>query len=364
MLPRLRRLIFCADNRGAPEKYPIAMPKVTILIPFYNRAAYLHAAIESVLCQTFTDFELLLIDDGSTDDSADVVAGFHDPRIRLLRNETNLGIPATRNRGVAEARGEYLAFLDSDDIALPQRLARQVAFMDKHPEYAATGAWIEWIDTCGTRSGRIKRRSLSPDLIRAERLFRAGLENSTAIARTQILREYPYREDFAVGEDYDLWSRIAERHELAALPQVLVYRREHEQRVTHDERDNSKTWQLQIFAWQLEKLGVSFTQQDLERHHLLRRMQKLDFRPDADYLDWAENWLLGLQSANQATGLYPEPAFSGILGVFWLKACWCAGKTHGRRPWGRFLTSSLRAAARLGIMRYTGQHIMAALPIY
>ena len=118
-------------------------PKVTAVIPVYNREKYLRGAIESILAQTFTDFELLVIDDGSTDGSREAIRSYHDPRIRLMCNETNQGIPKTRNRGIQFARGEYLAFLDSDDWAYPERLAKQVAFLDSHPDYAAVGAWID-----------------------------------------------------------------------------------------------------------------------------------------------------------------------------------------------------------------------------
>lgn len=325
------------------------MPKVTVLIPFYNRASYLGQAIESVLHQTFTDFELLAIDDGSSDDSAAVVSSFADPRIRMLRNKTNLGIPATRNRGAREARGEYLAFLDSDDVALPERLAQQLAFLETHPRHAAVGAWMEWIGESGARTGKIKRKPCTSNQIRAERLFRSGLENSTAMARTQVLREYRHREDMALGSDYDLWARVAADHELAALPQVLVYRREHRQRTSETKLETTKHLRLEIFAWQLRALNVSFTQKDLERHYLLRRMHKEGFSPDNEYVDWAEHWLLELQAANARSGLYPEPAFCAVLGGFWLKTCW---NTQGsiqilKRIW----TSPLRRAARLAAQR-------------
>jgi len=126
--------------------------KVTIVIPVYNREKYIVAALESVLAQTFTDFELLVIDDGSTDRSVALARSYGDPRMRLVCHTTNLGVAKTRNQGLQLARGEYLAFLDSDDWAYPARLAKQVAFLDHHPDYAAVGAWIEKRDECSTAS--------------------------------------------------------------------------------------------------------------------------------------------------------------------------------------------------------------------
>src|SRR5262245_19762108 len=120
-------------------------PKVSVVIAVYNREKYVRSAVDSILSQTFSDFELLVIDDGSTDGSIAVVQSHSDPRIRLIRNHTNFGVSATRNKGIQLARGEYLAFLDSDDWAYPDRLAKQIAFLDNHSEYAAVGSWSEWM---------------------------------------------------------------------------------------------------------------------------------------------------------------------------------------------------------------------------
>src|SRR5262249_27061073 len=146
-------------------------PKVSVAIPVYNREKYIAQAIDSILAQTFTDFEILIIDDGSTDSSVAIARSYSDPHIRLVCHATNSGVAVARNSAIAHARGEYLAFLDSDDWAYPQRLAKQVAFLDRHPDYAAVGAWIEWMDTDGRPFGRTKRKPTSPEDIAALRLF-------------------------------------------------------------------------------------------------------------------------------------------------------------------------------------------------
>ena len=339
------------------------MTKVSVLIPFYNRASYLREAIDSILQQSFTDFEILALDDGSTDSSADIVSQYKDPRIRLLRSDKNLGIPATRNRGIAAARGEYLAFLDSDDLALPDRLAHQVEFLQGNPDHAAVGSWIEWIDQSGHKTGKVKRKPTSPEQIGAERLFRSGLENSTAMARTKILQAYPHREDMVLGSDYDLWARVAADYKLAALPEILVYRREHETRATQTKIDTTKALRLEIFAWQLRALNVAYSDEDLACHYILRRMQKENFIPDMDFLDWAEAWLLQLRDANIIACQYPEPAFSWVLGEFWLKTCWNARLPSGMRPWRRFWCSKLRSPALAGAARVIWDQIKASMKL-
>ena len=340
----------------------ITSPKVTVVIPVYNREKYVAAAIESVLAQTFTDFELLVIDDGSTDRSREVVRSYHDPRIRLMCSETNEGIPKTRNKGIQFARGEYLAFLDSDDWAYPKRLAKQVAFLDSHPDYAAVGAWIAWMDEGGRSLRRVRRKPVLPDEIAAQRLFRQGIENSASMARTVVLREYGHQEEYDLAEDFDLWARIAAKYKLATLPEVLVRCRMHDGRITLEKAHRGKDGRLAIYAAQLRALGVAFTDTDLERHFLLRSMRKQRFTPDLAYLEWAEAWLLRLQEENQRALCYPEPAFSQVLGRFWFKVCWYAAADIKWTAWRRFWGSPLRKNVWAGLRKRVSLYATNFLP--
>ena len=326
-------------------------PKVSVAIPVYNRERYVAAAIDSILAQGFTDFELLAVDDGSTDASRAVIEAYDDPRIRLVATPANAGIAATRNQTVGLARGEYLAFLDSDDVACPDRLARQVAFLDGHPDIAAVGTWVAWIDGDGRPLGRVKRMATAPDDIAAQRLFRPGIVNSAAMARTVVLGGFPHRAELPVGSDYEMWARFAAAHRVANLPAVLVHCREHGQRTTEELAHKVKQVRCGIYAAQLEALGVDFGDDDLERHFLLRRMHKTGFAPDRAYLDWAEAWLDRLRAANASNRLYPEPAFSHELGVFWAKTCRHAAATIGLGAWARFLAAPLGRAAWPGLWR-------------
>ncbi len=317
-------------------------PQVSVLIPVYNRAAYVGEAIESVLAQTFADFEVLVIDDGSTDRSREVARTYRDPRIRLLCHERNEGLPRTRNAGIDAARGTYAAFLDSDDIALPTRLAKQVAFLDRHPDHAAVGAWVDWMDDAGRPLGRVKRKPLAAQDVAALRLFRQGIENTASMARTAILREYRHDERFEVSEDFELWARVAAEHGIANLPEVLVRRRAHAQQTSKGRDEQNRLYRQAIYARQLEALGIAFEEEDLQRHYLLRRMRKSGFTPNREYVDWAEAWLLALQAANSRARRYPEPALSHLLGGFWLKVCWNASPALGwPTAWRRLRASPL-----------------------
>ncbi len=325
------------------------IPKVTVFIPVYNREQYVGEAIESILAQTFTDFEILLVDDGSTDSSVDTIRSFSDSRIRLVCSEENLGIPKTRNKGVELARGQYMAMLDSDDRAYPNRLEKQIAFLDSHPEYAQIGSWCRMMDAQGHVLNKIKRQPALPDDIHAQFLFRCAMSNRSIMARTAILQEYGYRNDFPRCQDYELHVRLAKKYKLGNIPECLVYGRIHPQQITGQTSGLGDTKKQEIISRQLHELGVAFSQEDLEPHLTLSRMRKSHFVPDADYLQWAKEWLGRLQQANQETHCYAEPAFSHALGQKWLQACWTARRKMGWAIGKYFLSSPLSKHVLSGI---------------
>jgi len=316
-------------------------PLVTVLIPVYNREKYVAEAIDSILAQSFTDFELLLIDDGSTDGSVEIMRAYTDHRIRLVCNGDNLGQSKTRNKGIELARGKYMAMLDSDDLAHPKRLEKQVAFLDRHPDYAELGSWGQAIDAQGRSLRRIKRQPVSPEDVHAHLLFVCSLSHRSIMARTAILRAYGYRNDYTRCADYELHVRLAKRYKLGNLPQVLVFGR------IHPDQNNPHTIALglakkrELAGVQLAELGIAFTDTDLERHFTLSRMRTLGFTPDRTYLEWAEAWLLKLQEANLQTQHYAEQAFALTLSEKWVQACWAARAGMGWTVWKYFLRSPL-----------------------
>ena len=338
-------------------------PRVTVFVPVYDRERYVGDAIESVLAQTYSDFELLLVDDGSTDRSVEVMRAYADPRIRIVENGANLGIPRTRNRGLELARGEYIALLDSDDRMLPRRLERQVAFLDQHADFAQVGAWCRMMDDAGRPLRRIKRQPVSAEDCRAQLLFRCCLSNRTILGRTALLLELGYRNDYPRCQDYDLHVRLSEKHSMGNLPRVLVLGRIHEGQITVQTSDLGDARKRAIVAGQLERLGVEFEAQDLDPHLTLSRMRKLQFTPDAEYLDWAEDWLVRIGEANRRTGRYDERALQRALGEKWLRACWAArGADLGRGGWNRTLRSPLRGAVGASLRRHLSTSIRRALP--
>jgi GT2 family glycosyltransferase len=212
------------------------VPAVTVFIPAYNARAYLGDAIESILAQTFPDFELLVIDDGSRDDTRDIAQAWaaRDSRIHVV-SRGNRGRPATRNEAFDLARGRYLAVLDADDLSAPQRLERQVAFMEAHREVAVCGSLnVHLRDPADLRRTVLSRSILRKHPahvrgVRAVQFFDCAVRQSTAMFRMETVRARGYRYDpaYPLAEDFELWSRILRSDAIANLPEVLGYYRRH-----------------------------------------------------------------------------------------------------------------------------------------
>lgn len=184
-------------------------PELTVLLPVYNGEAYLREAIDSILEQTFDDFELLIVNDASQDESVAIIESYTDKRIRLLHNETNLGLAATLNRGLAEARSRWVARHDQDDISHKERLAHQMAYVRKHPETVLLGAQAMMID----EAGRIHRPVYvprDPYAIRLRACFGNPVLHGTVLYdRDVVLYRYGgYDPNFPNCEDFEFWSRM------------------------------------------------------------------------------------------------------------------------------------------------------------
>jgi glycosyltransferase involved in cell wall biosynthesis len=204
-------------------------PIVSVVMPTYNGEKFLRPAIESILEQTFTDFELIVIDDASTDTTPRILAEFRDDRLLLFRNDCNLGIAGATNKGLAVARGEYLALQDHDDVSLPHRFQTQVAFLTAHPDVALVGSNCILIDGEGARVG-IQVQPEDDLVLRWELLVRNPLHNTSIMARLSAIREtggYSADPSFHFAEDYDFISRLAMRHRVANIKEPLVLWRRH-----------------------------------------------------------------------------------------------------------------------------------------
>ena len=213
------------------------MPRVSVVIPTYNRGELLCETIDSVLAQTYHDFEIIVVDDGSTDNTAQLLSRYQDDVRLVYRAHKNSGVAATRNYGIRLARGEFLAFLDSDDRWLPQKLERQVQFADAHPEYGLIATEISNFNKRGvvveTKNKAAAYRIKNGHVVE-ELLFGNWIQTSTVLARRECVQAVGgFDEEVGqFGEDWLTWMRIASRSPIYFLPEPLVEYRIHEESLT------------------------------------------------------------------------------------------------------------------------------------
>jgi len=209
-------------------------PKVTVLVPVFNGEKYLRECLDSILGQTFTDFECLVINDASTDGSAALVKSIPDRRIRYVENEKNAGIANTRNRGLQLARGEYVAFCDCDDVIVPNRLERQVAFMEANPEVGISGGFMERILANGEMANERWSCPLDHKTIARYLAVTCTLWNPTLIIRKSVVVAHALYHDpaYVAASDLEWYIRMVRVTRSANIGEVLTYYRQHEQQIT------------------------------------------------------------------------------------------------------------------------------------
>lgn len=230
-------------------------PLVSVVMPAYNARRYVAEAVESVLAQTFADFEFLIVDDGSTDDTAAILKEFaaRDRRIEVI-TQPNGGVGAALNAGLARARGRYIARMDSDDICLPLRFEKQVEYLERTPDCVLVGSRVMIIDSDGTSLFEMDSVQLAHEKI-DELLMQArwSIVHPSIMMRTEIVRRVGgYNNDLVPVEDHDLFLRLAEVGKLANLPEVLLKYRKHAMnsvRVLADRRVNALK-KVMDAAWQ------------------------------------------------------------------------------------------------------------------
>lgn len=292
-------------------------PLVSVVLPVYNGEKYLNEAIDSILNQTFTDFEFIILNDGSTDETEEIILSYADPRIRYVKNETNLQIVKTLNKGISLAKGKYIARTDADDFSLPHRLAIQLKYMQSHPEVIVCGSYIQIYE----QPKRIWKVPVQDEAIKAMLLFESCLLHPTVIFTKDMALNNKYRSSFLGAEDYDLWERLSEdsNTHFANIPEVLLLYRLH----PNDDRRNYKARQRHLANLirhrQLKKLGIITHEQNFLFHETFSYNDDITFQL-AD-LKYFQQWLNQIEYANDQHAVYSPPQLKKELEYRWLKIC-------------------------------------------
>jgi len=216
-------------------------PKISVIMSVFNGEKYLREAIDSILGQTFTDFEFIIVNDGSTDNSLSIIKGYADKRIRLIDNEQNIGLTKSLNRAIKQARGEYIARQDADDISLPNRFEEQIKYFKKNPKVVLLGTGICRIDGNGKILGKTLAIAKPGKSLVKQNQFNHG----STMFKSGVIRELGgYNELFKYCQDYELWLRLAKYYEVRNLPQILYQLRFHDEALRFEKRDEAVLYNL------------------------------------------------------------------------------------------------------------------------
>lgn len=285
--------------------YPV---KISVIMATCNTdIRYLREAVESILNQSFKDFELIVIDDGSTNETWDYLNSLSDDRIRLIRNEANVGVTKSLNIGLKAARGQYIARMDADDISARDRLEKQLAYMEFHPETVMCGSWVQDIgDATTIRRSRIK----DMDTYRIKTLFYyPGPLHPTMFIRHSILDEHgiEYDESLIYAQDYALCAELGKLGNVAILSDVLLNRRIHPSRITQKHYETQKQCSIKTQTKLLHELLDNITEEEAMLHY--RFSYEKRFKGAADFFRCA-SWYMKLIRANNHKKIYPRIKFA------------------------------------------------------
>lgn len=217
----------------------------------YNGEKYLIEAIDSILSQTYTDFEFLIIDDGSTDRTSEILFSYDDPRIRIVTNKENIGLTKSLNKGLALARGEYIARMDADDISHPERFKKQIIFLDNDPYCGIVGTSIKTIDFEGKiiNTHKLLFNPSYPDFLKGNQLIHGSI-----MTRKVILDQFSgYNEIFKKTQDYALWLQIAKKFNIYNLHEYLYYLRLHDKSISFE---NTESIMYHILAIRIAESSI------------------------------------------------------------------------------------------------------------
>ncbi|MDD2767552.1 MAG: glycosyltransferase [Methylococcus sp.] len=328
-------------------------PRLTILMPAFNSEKYLAPAIESILSQTYRDFILLVIDDGSSDSSAAIASAFGDPRIRVERNPQNLGLVKTLNRGLGMVETELVARMDSDDIALPERLERQIAYLDENPDVGLCGTAYEIFHE-GIQQ-IIQPPSKHEDIIYGLLDDNVFL-HSSIIARMAVLNRHSlrYDESYKHAEDYELWVRLARHTRLGNLPQVLLRYRSHPENVSNSNKREQIATRDRVRIEHLETFGLLPTP-DQKKLHM--ELFDLRFGGGEERMMSARHWLESLAEAVSTKCGIPLSRLHRDFCRLWYSACGRSAR-QGLKALSIYLSSPM---ARHGSKVYPCKLILRCL---
>lgn len=278
----------------------------------YNTKEYLREAVDSILHQTFDDFELIIIDDASNDGSAQILDDYKDKRVKVVHNSVNIGAAGSSNIGLKMASGKYIARIDSDDISLPNRLEKQYQYMEEKPELAVLGSWTKVFGD----QNCIWIYPSSNEEIRSSFLFNPCLVHSTIMMRKSVLDKYDikYNANFSSAIDYELYSQFPDNYLFENLPEVLGLYRKHSLQMSNVHRKTQQKFADVVRAKYLNKLHITTTDDEQKLHSAISLKDFPLKLPER--LQQSAKWLSMLRQQNNIFKVFDIPSFEKKLAEY------------------------------------------------
>lgn len=317
----------------------VTQPSVSVVIPVYNGARFIRESIDSTLAQTLTDIEIIVVDDGSTDGTAEIVRSYSDTRVRLIPHTQNRGPAEARNTAIRHAKGKYIAMLDADDIAEPTRFTEQVEAMEQDKELICLGCWGTVIDGNSKPTGKVLQMQTCSNELRILLLFRNRIMGSSIMFRRCTLPEISYP-NISMAEDYGFTVALSKLGKVANLPKFLIRVRRDGSSLTFSKQNLMTECVGEILRQQLEDFGITPSTQELQIH---QHVGRLFLRSSAPVLDECENWLCKLSNHNAVAQHHDCHSFSEVVSKEWFEVC-KHGSPAGLAAWRRYWRSNLSQA--------------------
>jgi glycosyltransferase involved in cell wall biosynthesis len=304
-------------------KHPVFLylRMVSVIMAAHNAQDYLDTALDSVFAQSFKDFEVVVVDDASSDKTHQMLDACKDPRLKVFRNEVRSGAAFSRNRAITEASGRYVAILDADDFWAPEKLEEQVGFMEKHPSAAALGTYVYETDQTGRRNKAV-RFPLYPGQIRCSTLFRCSLVHSSVMIRRSFLDEQNiwYDQSFSFSHDFELWSRAVFAGNFHLLPRYLTYYRRRPGQISSENSVAQNKHASRVFCSMLQKMGFQPQDEELAAHLRLSGLVTGTVNEQKYYRDILM-WCIALYKRNEKNPVFRPYLLANEILLRFLKYC-------------------------------------------
>ncbi len=281
-------------------------------MPVYNAEKYLSEAMQSVLSQTYHNFEFIIVNDGSTDNSLQILNNFSDKRIKVISHKKNLGIIKSLNKAIENSQGKYIARMDADDICFKKRFEKQIKFLEHNPNIDICGTWIR---NFGTKN-YVWQTPTKHEIIRARMLFESSLAHPSVMIRRAFLKQSKlmYEKEYVHAEDFAFWVKAGEKTQLSNYPEPLLRYRTHpgQTPIKYQLTQQHSSWKIR--KYQLNKMGIKPNKKEQKLHQSLSRWSR-----DFHFFDfWSiGNWLRSLLIQNHKKKYYSQSRLVLVIGERW-----------------------------------------------